>query len=150
MSEETELVVRCEIDGVLKHKGQDELLSVKALNEFDPKLTGQCHPPQHCNPLRLPSLATCCCAAPFVETPSGNTGIILYTMMCASSCLVDGGREERGGGNMVSLLDCSRGDEALHLHSLRRLRCLHRLSLILSKTQKNCQATSIRPTNIRL
>lgn len=42
MSEETELVVRCEIDGVLKHKGQDELLSVKALNEFDPKLTGQC------------------------------------------------------------------------------------------------------------
>lgn len=32
--------MRCEIDGVLKHKGQDELLSVKALNEFDPKLTG--------------------------------------------------------------------------------------------------------------
>ncbi len=41
MSADTELVVRCEIDGVLKHKGQDELLSVKALNEFDPKLTGQ-------------------------------------------------------------------------------------------------------------
>ena len=40
MSQDTELVVRCEIDGVLKHKGQDELLSVKALNEFDPKLTG--------------------------------------------------------------------------------------------------------------
>ena len=34
-------MVRCEIDGVLKHKGQDELLSVKALNEFDPKLTGE-------------------------------------------------------------------------------------------------------------
>lgn len=47
MSEETELVVRCEIDGVLKHKGQDELLSVKALNEFDPKLTGRCCPPEH-------------------------------------------------------------------------------------------------------
>lgn len=41
VSADTELVVRCEIDGVLKHKGQDELLSVKALNEFDPKLTGQ-------------------------------------------------------------------------------------------------------------
>lgn len=41
VSAETELVVRCEIDGVLKHKGQDELLSVKALNEFDPKLTGE-------------------------------------------------------------------------------------------------------------
>ena len=40
VSADTELVVRCEIDGVLKHKGQDELLSVKALNEFDPKLTG--------------------------------------------------------------------------------------------------------------
>ena len=40
MSAETELVVRCEVDGVLKHKGQDELISVKALNEFDPKLTG--------------------------------------------------------------------------------------------------------------
>lgn len=45
MSAETELVVRCEVDGVLKHKGQDELISVKALNEFDPKLTGK-----HCTP----------------------------------------------------------------------------------------------------
>lgn len=46
VSADTELVVRCEIDGVLKHKGQDELLSVKALNEFDPKLTGQSCIPQ--------------------------------------------------------------------------------------------------------
>ena len=48
MSDETELVVRCEVDGVLKHKGQDELLSVKALNEFDPKLTGWCYPSGRC------------------------------------------------------------------------------------------------------
>lgn len=58
MSEETELVVRCEVDGVLKHKGQDELLSVKALNEFDPKLTGQCYPPEHCMSWHLPSLVS--------------------------------------------------------------------------------------------
>lgn len=58
MSEETELVVRCEIDGVLKHKGQDELLSVKALNEFDPKLTGQSYRPEHCMSWHLPDLAS--------------------------------------------------------------------------------------------
>lgn len=55
MSEETELVVRCEVDGVLKHKGQDELLSVKALNEFDPKLTGDCCSSQSFTNTRLPS-----------------------------------------------------------------------------------------------
>jgi hypothetical protein len=40
MSEEVDLVVRCELDGVMNYKGQDQLLSIKALNEFDPKLTG--------------------------------------------------------------------------------------------------------------
>ena len=40
LSEETDLVVRCELDGVMNYKGQDQLLSIKALNEFDPKITG--------------------------------------------------------------------------------------------------------------
>ena len=40
MSDEVDLVVRCELDGVMNYKGQDQLLSIKALNEFDPKLTG--------------------------------------------------------------------------------------------------------------
>ena len=40
MNEDVDLVVRCELDGVMNYKGQDQLLSIKALNEFDPKLTG--------------------------------------------------------------------------------------------------------------
>eukprot|EP00884_Botryococcus_braunii_P013268 jgi/Botrbrau1/21942/Bobra.0249s0065.1 len=40
IAEGTDLVVRCEIDGVINYKGQDQLLSIKALNEFDPKTTG--------------------------------------------------------------------------------------------------------------
>lgn len=40
MNDEVDLVVRCELDGVMNYKGQDQLLSIKALNEFDPKLTG--------------------------------------------------------------------------------------------------------------
>lgn len=35
-----DLVVRCELDGVMNYKGQDQILSIKALNEFDPKHTG--------------------------------------------------------------------------------------------------------------
>ena len=31
------LIVRCEVDAVMQYKGSDQLLSVKALNEFDPK-----------------------------------------------------------------------------------------------------------------
>ena len=38
-----ELVVRSELDGVMNYKGQDQLLSIKALNEFDPKHTGEPH-----------------------------------------------------------------------------------------------------------
>ena len=38
-----DLVVRCELDGVMNYKGQDQLLSIKALNEFDPKHTGEPH-----------------------------------------------------------------------------------------------------------
>ena len=34
-------MVRCEVDGVMTHKGQDEFLSIKALNEYDPKITGE-------------------------------------------------------------------------------------------------------------
>lgn len=40
MSDDVDLVVRCELDGVMNYKGQDQLLSIKALNEFDPKITG--------------------------------------------------------------------------------------------------------------
>jgi len=31
------LVVRCEVDAIMHYKGADQLLAVKALNEFDPK-----------------------------------------------------------------------------------------------------------------
>ncbi len=44
MNDEVDLVVRCELDGVMNYKGQDQLLSIKALNEFDPKLTGAQRP----------------------------------------------------------------------------------------------------------
>ncbi|CAK0760799.1 hypothetical protein CVIRNUC_002801 [Coccomyxa viridis] len=40
LGSDVELVVRCELDGVMNYKGQDQLLSIKALNEFDPKHTG--------------------------------------------------------------------------------------------------------------
>ena len=43
-----ELVVRCELDGVMNYKGQDQLLSIKALNEFDPKHTGVSTNPNPC------------------------------------------------------------------------------------------------------
>ena len=33
-------MARCELDGVLTYKGEELLLSIKALNEFDPKVTG--------------------------------------------------------------------------------------------------------------
>lgn len=39
LSEGCNLVVRCELDAVLELKGEKQLCSVKALNEFDPKLT---------------------------------------------------------------------------------------------------------------
>ena len=34
-------MVRCELDGVMNYKGQDQLLLIKALNEFDPKISGE-------------------------------------------------------------------------------------------------------------
>jgi Eukaryotic translation initiation factor 3 subunit 7 (eIF-3) len=37
LGEERELVVRCSVDAVMHLKGQEQLVSVKALNEFDPK-----------------------------------------------------------------------------------------------------------------
>ncbi|KAK9826613.1 hypothetical protein WJX74_005621 [Apatococcus lobatus] len=40
IAEDIDLVVRCELDGVISMKGQDQLLSIKALNEFDSKTTG--------------------------------------------------------------------------------------------------------------
>ncbi|KAK9809722.1 hypothetical protein WJX73_010444 [Symbiochloris irregularis] len=40
IKEGVELVVRCEIDGVMSYKGEEQLLSIKALNEFDSKTTG--------------------------------------------------------------------------------------------------------------
>lgn len=40
IAEDVDLVVRCEIDGVMPYKGEDQLLSIKALNEFDSKTTG--------------------------------------------------------------------------------------------------------------
>lgn len=40
IDEATVLIARCELDGFADNKGQDALISVKALNEFDPKATG--------------------------------------------------------------------------------------------------------------
>lgn len=40
IGEDLALVVRCELDGLMTYKGQELLLSIKALNEFDPKITG--------------------------------------------------------------------------------------------------------------
>ena len=40
--------MRCELDGVMNYKGQDQLLSIKALNEFDPKHTGASRNPSPC------------------------------------------------------------------------------------------------------
>lgn len=40
IAEDIDLVVRCELDGVMKYKGQEQLLLIKALNEFDSKSSG--------------------------------------------------------------------------------------------------------------
>ena len=48
LGSDVELVVRCELDGVMNYKGQDQLLSIKALNEFDPKHTGASMTPSPC------------------------------------------------------------------------------------------------------
>lgn len=40
IAEDIDLVVRCELDGVMKYKGQDQLLLIKALNEYDAKSSG--------------------------------------------------------------------------------------------------------------
>ena len=42
-------MVRCELDGVMNYKGQEQLLLIKALNEFDPKFSGK-QPPCACKP----------------------------------------------------------------------------------------------------
>ena len=41
IAEDVDLVVRCELDGVMNYKGQEQLLLIKALNEFDPKFSGK-------------------------------------------------------------------------------------------------------------
>jgi hypothetical protein len=41
--------VRCELDGLMAYKGQELLLSIKALNEFDPKITGAAPPAGLCS-----------------------------------------------------------------------------------------------------
>ena len=63
LSEETDLVVRCELDGVMNYKGQDQLLSIKALNEFDPKVTGAQHELfLHCPQIHQLRGASGCCS----------------------------------------------------------------------------------------
>ena len=41
IAEDVDIIVRCQIDGVMPYKGEEQLLSVKALNEFDSKTTGK-------------------------------------------------------------------------------------------------------------
>ena len=59
VKEDVDLVVRCEIDGMMPYKGEDQLLSVKALNEFDSKTTGDA-----CIAIQDPQ-AVCPATAPF-------------------------------------------------------------------------------------
>jgi len=40
IAEDVDLVVRCEVDGVMDYKGERQLLLIKALNEFDSKSSG--------------------------------------------------------------------------------------------------------------
>ena len=40
IAEDVDLVVRCEVDGVMEYKGERQLLLIKALNEFDSKSSG--------------------------------------------------------------------------------------------------------------
>ena len=55
-------MVRCDVDAVMHFKGSQQLLSVKALNEFDPKCaafkTSQCHSPLHPPAFEFPVLNT--------------------------------------------------------------------------------------------
>jgi len=37
LNEQVELVCRCEVDGVMREKDEDQFLTIKALNEYDPK-----------------------------------------------------------------------------------------------------------------
>jgi translation initiation factor 3 subunit D len=39
LSDEITLVARCEVDGIIKSEGEDTFLTIKALNEYDPKVT---------------------------------------------------------------------------------------------------------------
>ena len=41
IAEDVDLVVRCELDGVMEFKGVEQLLLIKALNEYDSKVTGE-------------------------------------------------------------------------------------------------------------
>ena len=41
IAEDIDLVVRCELDGVMNYKGEEQLLLIKALNEYDSKVTGK-------------------------------------------------------------------------------------------------------------
>ena len=67
LGSDVELVVRCELDGVMNYKGQDQLLSIKALNEFDPKHTGASTHPSPCPMLANPTATerdkACCMPA---------------------------------------------------------------------------------------
>ena len=33
--DEVDIICRCEVDGVINNKGEDQLMSIKAFNEFD-------------------------------------------------------------------------------------------------------------------
>ena len=62
-------MVRCAVDAVLTMKGQEQMVSVKALNEFDPK----CAPPRP---------AACCAAVQrAAATPSGCSGVHCCTLV---------------------------------------------------------------------
>ena len=73
-----ELVVRSELDGVMNYKGQDQLLSIKALNEFDPKHTGE---PRL--PMRLQKLFSWVCEIWWPRTPSlSEVELVTETFSC--------------------------------------------------------------------
>lgn len=46
IAEDVDLVVRCELNGVMSYKGEEQFLLIKALNDYDSKVSGMHHSPK--------------------------------------------------------------------------------------------------------
>ena len=81
--------MRSELDGVMNYKGQDQLLSIKALNEFDPKHTGEP------DLLRSPDVCS------RLQVAVNLLGMLLCRQLTASQWLLE--HVQRGGDSLVSV-----------------------------------------------